>query len=200
MKSGYAIMGFLPETIMAGEIASGASAPVINPTDRQVGKNTPTNAPSAPERMRSWELYALADWGVIPGNPTLYAEYVLRDEKADKVEGKLLLGDEIAPRWHWGVNLVYEAEISGEDLEHEYATTFGLSYTVLDEKLSIGAEAEASFVDTAEDRGDFSQEVYVGPSIQIRPNASSHLDLAPLFGVTEDAKEAKLFLNFGWEF
>ena len=144
--------------------------------------------------------YALADWGVLPGNPTLYAEYALRDDAPDKVEGKFLLGDELAPRWHWGANLVYEAEIAGEDLEHEYAATLGLSYTVLDEKLSVGAEAEASFVDTKANRGDYSKEVYVGPSIQYRPRKNAHIDVAPLLGVTDDAKRAKVFAVFGWEF
>ena len=39
--------------------------------------------------------YALADWDEIWMNPTLYFEYVQRDAQADKVEYKLLLGDEL---------------------------------------------------------------------------------------------------------
>ena len=144
--------------------------------------------------------YAFADWGVLPGNPTLYAEYALLDEAPDKVEAKLLLGDEIATGWHWGANLVFEGEITGAELEHEYAATLGLSRTVLDEKFSIGAEAETSFVDTKDDRGDYSKEVYVGPSIQYCPLRNAHVDVAPLIGVTDDANRAKIFLNAGWEF
>ena len=55
--------------------------------------------------------WALADWGKIWGNPTLYAEYKFADEHwgPDVYEFKLLLGDQFAPRWHWGVNFVWEA-------------------------------------------------------------------------------------------
>ena len=143
--------------------------------------------------------YALADWGKIPGNPTLYLEYALLDEAADKIEAKLLLGDEITTGWHWGANLVYEGEVSGDE-EHEYSVTGGLSRTLVDEKLSLGAEAEVAFADVAGDRGDFSDSVYVGPSVQYRPLPNTHLNLAPLFGVTGDSNAIKAFLNFGWEF
>jgi hypothetical protein len=31
----------------------------------------------------------------------------------DVYELKLLLGEELAPRWHWGFNGVYEQEVGG---------------------------------------------------------------------------------------
>ena len=52
--------------------------------------------------------YALADWGKIPLNPTLYLEYAEHDHDANTLEGKLLLGTDLAPRWHWGLNLACE--------------------------------------------------------------------------------------------
>src|SRR3954468_20239623 len=52
--------------------------------------------------------WALADWGKILFNPTLYVEYIAREDDPDGVEFKLLLGDELAPRIHWGVNFVGE--------------------------------------------------------------------------------------------
>lgn len=143
--------------------------------------------------------YAFADWGKLPGNPALYAEYALIDRGSDKAELKLLLGDELAPRWHWGVNAVYEAELSGEQ-EHEYALTCGLSYTVVDEKLSVGVEVEGSITDTKDDRGNFEKALLIGPSVQYRPLRNMHVDIAPLIGVSEDAPAARAFLNVGWEF
>jgi hypothetical protein len=142
--------------------------------------------------------YALADWGKLPGNPALYAEYVWREAKADKVELKLLLGDTLAPRWHWGLNLVYEGETSGE-CENEYSATAGISYTVIDEKFAIGLEAETAIADTVHARGSFATSTFLGPSLQFRPVPNMHIDFTPLFGLN-GSEQAKIFLNAGWEF
>jgi hypothetical protein len=143
--------------------------------------------------------YALADWGKIWGNPTLYLEYVWLEEREDVWEPKLLLGGEIAPRWHWGVNLVGEFELGGER-EHEYQVTTAVSYTVIDSKFSVGAEALFIWADTKEDRGDFDNTIFVGPSFQWKPIPDLTINLAPLFGVTDDDPDARVFLNVGWEF
>lgn len=143
--------------------------------------------------------YAFADWGVLWGNPTLYVEYALIDRGSDKIEAKLLLGDELATGWHWGVNAVCEAELTGEQAR-EYALTGGLSYTVVDQKLSVGAEVEGSLADTNLDRGTYEKALLVGPSIQYKPLRNMHVDIAPLFGLTDDSPALKAFLNLGWEF
>jgi hypothetical protein len=164
-----------------------------------VGRSEGEGGPTYLDQL--FELrYAFADWGKLPGNPTLYLEYALRDDAPDKVEAKLLFGGEIATGWHWGTNLVFEGEVSGDEEEHEYSVTGGVSRTLVDEELSLGAEVEVAFADVSGDRGDFSNSVYVGPSLQYRPLPNTHLDLAPLFGVTGDSKAIKAFLNFGWEF
>ena len=78
--------------------------------------------------------YAFADWGKIWGNPALYIEYINRDQLPDKVEGKLLLGGQLATRWHWGSNFVFEHELGGaQENSHEWTT--GLSYTARDRQL-----------------------------------------------------------------
>ena len=46
--------------------------------------------------------YALADWGKIPLNPTLYLEYEQHDHNPNTLEGKLLLDTDLSTRWHWG--------------------------------------------------------------------------------------------------
>lgn len=143
--------------------------------------------------------YALADWGKLWGNPTLYAEWVGLEQRPDKVEFKLLLGDELAPRWHWGMNLVAELETGGER-EYEYQFTGGLSYTIIDEKFSVGVEFQSMWADVKDDRGDFSQAYYMGPSFQYRPMPAFTINLAPLVGFGPDAGDARVYLNLGYEF
>jgi hypothetical protein len=127
--------------------------------------------------------WAFADWGVIWGNPALYLEWVRRDEKPQKLEAKLLLGDLITPRLFWGLNLVYERELGGES-EGEYALSFGLAYTLVDGILSLGLEGKVELVDVSGARFDFAKkELLFGPSLQIRPLPGVHLDLVPMFGV-----------------
>lgn len=143
--------------------------------------------------------YALADWGKIPLNPTLYAEWVSVSGGPDVFEGKLLLGDEIAPGWKFGTNLVWEHEVSG-DLTNEYEITLGISRTIHDEKLSIGGEIKAALVDTHADRGNYEKELEIGPSLQWRPVPAMHIDIAALAGIGSDSRKADIFVVLGWEF
>ena len=143
--------------------------------------------------------WALADWGKLPGNPTLYLEWVGLEQRPDKVEAKLLLGGEIAPRWHWGSNLVAELETGGER-EYEYHITGAISYTLIDEKFSVGAEMQAIFADIQDDRGDFTQTYLLGPSVQFRPLPQMTINFAPLAGFGPDAPYAQVYLNIGYEF
>ena len=45
----------------------------------------------------------------------------------------------------------------------------GVSYTLIDSRFSIGAESQANFTDTKDNRGAFEDSVVVGPSFQYRP-------------------------------
>jgi len=147
--------------------------------------------------------WAFADWGVIWGNPALYLEWVRRDEKPQKLEAKLLLGDMITPRLFWGLNLVYERELGGES-EGEYALSFGLAYALIDGVLSLGLEGKISLADVNGARFDFAEKKFMfGPSLQVRPLPGVHLDLVPMFGaVIEDETEAAyaVYLIVGKEF
>ena len=145
--------------------------------------------------------YALADWGRIPGNPTLYLEWIRHDERnePDQIEPKLLLGGDICPHWHWGLNFVGEFQTGG-DLEREYSLRSGVSYTVRDSLLAIGAECQASFTDTEETRGTVEDSIVLGPSVQYHPFPQMTMNFAPLFGVTEDSPTAQMWFNCGWEF
>lgn len=143
--------------------------------------------------------WALADWGQIWGNPTLYFEYLTLEDRPDKIEPKLLLGGEIGEGWHWGANLVFEYELSGEH-EAEYSLTTSLSRTIIDERLSLGVESVFAATDVEEDRGNFSTSFVVGPSVQWRPVDNCTINIAPLFGTTNESPAAQIYLNVGWEF
>ena len=149
---------------------------------------------------QKYELrYAFADWGKLWMNPAMYLEYVSRNAQSDKVEGKLLLGDELGEGWHFGTNLVFEHELGGA-LENEYGLTMGIAHTMIDEKFSLGAELKAALVDEHSDRGDYAKELEIGPSLQYRPLPQMHIDFAPLIGIGDDSRAADLFLVLGWEF
>lgn len=114
--------------------------------------------------------WALADWGVIPGNPTLYLEWIRPHQGPWKAEGKLLFGGAFAPSWHWGANLSWERELWGTE-SNEYAVTAAFSHTLSDRKLSLGAEARVELVDGKPRYGAFTTiEFLLGPSVRWFPH------------------------------
>ena len=145
--------------------------------------------------------YALADWGKIWGNPTLYAEYKFADKHwgPDVYECKLLLGDQLAPRWHWGVNFVWEAEVGGER-EQEFQVTTGLSYTVIDGKLGVGLETFYDRDSVKNARGSASDIFAVGPSIQWRVTKNIHVDLNCMSGTNKASERQIGYLVIGYDF
>ncbi|MCC7541175.1 MAG: hypothetical protein IT379_33460 [Deltaproteobacteria bacterium] len=100
--------------------------------------------------------WALADWDVIPTNPTLYLELVRSHDGPPRVEAKLLFGGEITSRLHWGANIVFEHELAGRALANEYALVFAGSYTIADRAFSLGLELKLEMVDRSGDRFAFA--------------------------------------------
>lgn len=154
---------------------------------------------------RGWSAeirWALADWNVIPGNPTLYFEYIFRNGDENFIEPKLLLGGEIASGWHWGVNFVYERELGRHrERTEELVLTGGLSYTVVDQKLGIGPAFEWAYeAEYSGGRAGRAREFHGGPSLQYRPIPKAHINIEPLWGCTGESKRFKMFLIFGWDF
>lgn len=140
--------------------------------------------------------YALADWGVIPLNPTLYLEYAQHSQnEPNTLEGKILLGTDLAPRWHWGANLICEQALSGSE-NTELAVSQGISYSLIDERFGAGIEMEYSHVSQESPKNTF----LIGPSFQWRPTAHWHVDLTPMFGCTHDAPEVEAYLVIGFDF
>lgn len=174
-------------------------------TTQQQGMGRPMQLHKEKVELR----YALADWGVIPGNPTLYIELAREHNGNPAIEGKILLGDQILPRLYWGANLVWERELGGSRT-NEYAVTAALAYSAFDQVLSVGAEIRGEFVDVEDSRFDLaSYELLAGPSIQWRPVPAMHIDWVGLFGFEAEKNAANEYENtalaqpmvvVGWEF
>ncbi len=145
--------------------------------------------------------WAFADWGRIWGNPTLYGEYKFADAHwgPDVYELKLLLGDQIAPRWHWGVNFVWEAE-TGWDREQEFQITGGLSYSLVDGKIGVGIEAYYDHDSVKGSRGDALEIFQIGPSVQVRLTSHLHIDANVMFGTNQDSDRQVAYIVLGCDF
>ena len=167
-----------------------------------VGNKTGKEGTLAIDQQKVELRYAFADWGKLWGNPTMYVEWTQNSNSPDAIEGKLLLGGQLASRWHWGSNFVFEHEIAGaQENSHEWTT--GLSYTARDTKLGIGVETQLALVNALEangSRGPLTTAFLAGPSLQWRPLPQMHLDVAPLLGLNYDAPRMKLFVVLGYEF
>lgn len=142
--------------------------------------------------------WALAEWGQIPLNPTLYGEWKFNDEDPDAFEVKMLFGDEIATRWHWGLNLFYEQEVGG-GRGSELGFSQAVSYSLQDEKLSLGLEMKLERASGPNLDGKPEVELLLGPSVQWRPCSRVHLDFVPLIGCTSDSPRVEAYIVFGFE-
>lgn len=139
--------------------------------------------------------WALADWGVLPLNPTVYAEWKFANATADAVELKLLLAETIAPHWHWGLNAIYEQQV-GDERTTEYALSQALAYTLRDNRLWLGVEMKFASESAEGERSRPTLEFGIGPSVQWRPTPRTQLSIVPLFGVTGDAPLVQAFVTF----
>lgn len=146
--------------------------------------------------------YALADWGVIPMNPTLYLEWIERggpQEKPNKWEAKLLLADELTPSLFYATNVILEQEVSG-DLETEIGWNNALATPIIDGKLLGGIESEFSATTVKDNRSDAEVSLTLGPSFQLRPTPRTFLDLVGLFGTTDESPVARMYIIWGIQF
>jgi hypothetical protein len=167
-----------------------------------IGHKTGLDGPFGVTEGKYELRWALADWGKIPGNPTVYVEWKNENQEPDHIEAKLLLGGQIASGWHWGSNFVWEHTL-GADQENSNEWTTGVSHVVRDSKFDLGMETQLALVNTLDGTGGrtpFEKQFWIGPSLQLRPLPQMHIDFAPLFGVTHAASRSKVFVVLGWEF
>jgi hypothetical protein len=150
--------------------------------------------------FNSFEVrYALADWDVIWGNPTLRAEYRINNDEADAYELSLQFGGDLGERIHWGSDLFFEQQI-GDDREREYAATLAATYNLIDQKFSAGFEGKFSSESDQDSHSNPENTFEIGPTFQWRPCQRVHLDVAPLFGVTGHSLRMDLFVFLGFDF
>jgi len=183
------------------------------------------------ERTFSIEArYALADWNVIPLNPTLFVEYkfapgkILHDEGPpeempkgeaeeflhenkplpDAFEVRLLLAQDFTNHAEWAANIFFEQEIGGDrGREFGFAQTVMFPVLLPNERLKVGAEMQyTAFSDAGIREGGEAQSyrVVVGPTVAWKPSRNTRLDISPLFGVTHDAPSASVFVVFSMLF
>jgi hypothetical protein len=182
------------------------------------------------ERTASVELrYALADWNVIPLNPTIFVEYkygaghILHDEGPpaplgkgeaeaflmehkplpDAFEVRFLFAQDFSNQVEWAANIFVEQEVGG-DRGREVGFAQSLMFPILlpNERLKVGAEMQyISFTDSGlRAAGASSPRVVIGPTVAWKPSKNTRLDVSPLFGVTDDAPRASVFVVFSMLF
>jgi hypothetical protein len=182
------------------------------------------------DRTFSAELrYALADWNVIPLNPTIFVEYkvglgdILHDEGPpaplekgealaflmehkplpDAVEVRFLFAQDFSNNVEWAANIFVEQEIGG-DRGREVGFAQSLMFPILlpNERLKVGAEMQyISFTDSGlREEGASSPRVVIGPTIAWKPSKNTRVDVSPLLGVTDDAPRASVFVVFSMLF
>lgn len=162
------------------------------------------DTPETPFRANESKVelrWALADWGDLPLNPTLYFEQKFVDESNpasgdDVTEFKLLFAENLDPCWDWASNVIFEWEHGGAR-EREYAISQAISRSLIDKELSVGMEMVLEWTTEAGSRSDPALEFLIGPSLQWRPTPRTHLDVVPLFGTTGDSPLVEAFVVFG---
>jgi hypothetical protein len=198
--------------------------------------------------------WAPANWGKIPLNPTLFAEYKFgigqvsgereeddgagepkeageaeeretggKEAEADEARGKeakakpserhrtssshipnsfevrLLLAEQFGAHTQWALNLFHEHELGG-DRENETGFSQALSYSLKEETLRAGIEMQFIRRTERDSRNDPAYEFNIGPSLAIKPSRRTRLDVAALFGTTDDSPTLKLFTVFSIDF
>ena len=179
--------------------------------------------------------YALANWGKIPLNPTILAEYsfgtgkqypvqpgqnqeadagdseqtqgdaagrVRADTKKDvpnAYEVRLLLGQELGKYIEFAGNIFLDQDLSG-DREREIGFSTATSYAIRGEALKIGLETSYRNVSQPGDRRNVKNIFELGASFTVKPSPHTRIDLAPLFGATNDSPHLELFAIFSIDF
>src|SRR5205085_5986043 len=134
--------------------------------------------------------WAMADWGDIPFNPTFYIEWIERggpQEKSNKYEAKVLLGDELTESLFFATNFIIEQEVEGDERETELVWTSALSTPIIDRVLLAGIEMNLSGTTVKGQRDDAELTFTIGPSLQLRPTNRTFLDVVGLFGTTPES-------------
>jgi len=166
--------------------------------------------------------YALADWGKIPLNPTLFVEYKfgvgpIRHEEGpppppgeeeeesgppqhpDAYELRLLLSQEFCQRWEWALNAFFEKENTlDRGREWGFAQSVVTPILLPEEQLKVGVEMEYRNFSVKDTRGNADNIFVVGPTVAYRTSKNTRFDVSTLFGCTDDSPHVEVFAVFSW--
>lgn len=151
--------------------------------------------------------YAIADWGKIPFNPTVFVEYkygVGHDNEAppesngeappipNSFEVRLLFAEQLAKKFQYALNIFHERQTGG-DQEWENGFSQALSLAIREEYLNAGIEMQLIRRTDVDTRSDPESEFDIGPNLSWKPGPRTKIDLAALFGTTHESPDATLF-------
>ncbi len=166
--------------------------------------------------------YALADWGKIPLNPTIFVEYkfgvgpIRREEippppgggeeeesgppqRPDAYELRLLLAQEFGGRFEWAWNGFFEKENTGDrGREWGFAQSVVTPILLPHEQLKVGVEMAYKNFTVKDTRGDPTHSFVIGPTAALRTTHNTRLDVSTLFGCTDDSPNVQVFAVFSW--
>lgn len=166
--------------------------------------------------------YALADWGKIPLNPTIFVEYKFgvgpirheeippppgggEEEEAgppqrpDAYEIRLLLSQEFCHRWEWALNAFFEKENTGDrGREWGFAQSVVTPIVLPREQLKVGLEMEYKNFTVKDTRGNAENSVVIGPTVAYRTSKNTRFDVSALFGCNDESPHAQIFAVFSW--
>jgi hypothetical protein len=167
--------------------------------------------------------YAFADWGKIPLNPTLLAEFKWGTGKdyfgketdrgeggdsgeesvtksiANSYEVRLLLGQEIGKSIEFAANLFLEQKLSG-DRERELGFSTAWSYALRGEALKVGLETKSSN-ESQPGKRHLARNIFeLGPAFTYKPSPHTRIDVAPLAGIGHDSPYLETFVIFSIDF
>jgi hypothetical protein len=175
-------------------------------TQQSLDTGNGQRGPSEVNEEKAELRWALANWGVIWGNPTLYFEYAHGDGN-EALETKILLGGDYSELTHWGLNVGLEHAFSPSEAYHnEWLLTYGIARGIVDSEFSLGAEVQLELDEAGHGPTDY--DLLAGPSIQWHPIPEFHLDLVALVGAHmlkvgdsfETVPQIHPLVVAGWEF
>lgn len=144
--------------------------------------------------------WAVADWGVIPLNPTFYIEWVEKGRDDPNVyEAKLLLAEQITPKLFYASNFILEQETGGA-YETELGWSNAIATPLIERRLLAGVEMLLQRNTVHGERGDPEDTFRIGPSFQLRPTNRTYITSTALFGTTEDSPICQAYFIFGYQF
>jgi len=110
-----------------------------------------------------------------------------------------LLGQEIGKYIEFASNIFVDQALSG-DREREIGFSTASSYAIRGEPLKIGLEANYRNVSLPGNRRNAKNIFELGPAFTVKPSPHTRIDLAPLFGTTNDSPFLELFAILSIDF